>query len=171
MAVPKRISKKELAALFQRDPRSITNYVHEGMPRHPDGTYPPAACVAWLVDREREGARAGKGLNDLDLARQRKTLAEARKAELEAEELEGRMVDTDVVEQRVRALVERVAARLAGLGRYRGDVLRAMSDVDADEVLQKIEDELRRACLGLADEIEGEAPPEDGDDDSASPAA
>jgi phage terminase Nu1 subunit (DNA packaging protein) len=59
------------------------------MPKAARGKYDLTACVPWYLKREREAARGAKGLNDLDLARQRKTVAEARLAELERREGRG----------------------------------------------------------------------------------
>lgn len=166
-SLPKTGSKAQLAALLNKDIRSITNYQNEGMPvarGGPRPTYHFQQCIAWYIERERELARKGKGLNELDQVRARKTHAEARKAELELEELEGRLVPLEVHEQRVTRLCEQLAARCKTLGRYMGDVQRAMTEVDASALLERIQDDLLRALMGLGDEDLEDAP-ESGDDD------
>ena len=155
MPLPKSVTKAELARVLKKDPRSITNYQNEGMPVERGGRRPMYAldeCVAWYVDREREAARSGKGLNELDQMRTRKTLADARKAELEVEQLEGRLLPAELFEERVTLLCERLAARCKTLGRYRGEVQRAMTDAEADELLERVQDELLAALAGTADD-------------------
>lgn len=164
--LPKTGSKAQLAQLLNKDIRSITNYQNEGMPVARAGTRPVyhfQKCIAWFVERERELARKGKGLNELDQVRARKTHAEARKAELELEEMEGRLVPLEVHEQRVTRLCEQLAARCKTLGRYMGDVQRAMTEIEASQLLERVQDELLRALMGTGDELdEGEL--ESGDD-------
>lgn len=163
MALPKTGTKAQLAALLNKDIRSITNYQNEGLPVERKGARPAyhfAKCIAWFVERERENARAGKGLNELDQARMRKSHADARKAELEVDEMEARLVPLDVHEERVARLCEQLAARCKTLGRYMGDVQRAMTEVDAAALLERIQDELLRALMATSDDLDDEPQPE-----------
>ena len=75
------VTPKFLANVLKCDVRSLKNFVDEGMPKAERGKYSLSQCVPWYVERERAAARASRGLNELDLARQRKTLAEAQEAE------------------------------------------------------------------------------------------
>lgn len=170
MALPKTGSKAQLAQLLNKDIRSITNYQNEGMPVERKGARPAyhfAKCIAWWVERERENARAGKGLNELDQARMRKSHADARKAELEVEELEGRLVPLEVHEERVTRLCEQLAARCKTLGRYMGDVQRAMTEIEAAALLERIQDELLRTLMATSDELDDGPAPEDGNGDGS----
>ncbi|MEO7457074.1 MAG: terminase small subunit [Gemmatimonadaceae bacterium] len=161
MKAAKGVSKAEIARILDKDARSITNYLKEGMPVDRTARAPAfdvVACVRWFVDREREAARSGKELNELDQMRARKAFADARKTELELAELEGALLPLDVHETRVRQLCERLAGRVKTLNRYRGDVQRAVSSVEVDELLERIEDEMLAALMASADEIEDEPP-------------
>lgn len=161
MAAKKGVSKAEIARILDKDVRSVTNYVKEGMPivRGKSPTFDVVACVRWFVDREREAARSGKELNELDQMRARKAFADARKTELELAELEAALVPLEVHELRVRQLCERLASRVKTLSRYRGDVQRAVTDIEVDELLERIQDEQLAAMMESADEVE-ETPPE-----------
>lgn len=107
-----RISRKGLAALLRVDERTITNLAKEGMPKLSPGWFSLAVCIPWYVERERERARASKGLNELDLARQRKTLAEAERVELELVRERGEQVPLDTFRRFVDDMGTRVRARL-----------------------------------------------------------
>jgi phage terminase Nu1 subunit (DNA packaging protein) len=164
MKAAKGVSKAEIARILDKDVRSITNYIQEGMPIVRTGrspTFDVVACVRWFVDREREAARSGKELNELDQMRARKAFADARKTELELAELEGALLPLDVHEARVRQLCERLAGRVKTLNRYRGDVQRAVTAIEVDELLERIEDEMLAALMASADEIEDEPPTPD----------
>lgn len=143
-----------LADLFGCDARTIGNLVTEGMPKVKRGRFDVGACVRWYVERERERARAGKGLNDLDLARQRKTIAEARKAELELAAAEGAVIPTEVHATRLRERLETVAGAVKAIGRYHADVKAAVSDEAADALLDRMSDEILAELHGLRDTIE-----------------
>lgn len=160
------VSGKALAGILKVDVRTVKNLVDQGMPKQARGRYDLEACVPWYVERERETARAGKGLNDLDLARQRKTLAEARKAEIELETLEGNVIPLEDHEHRVETLAVRLAAQVKGLDRFMADVQRATSIIEAKAVVDKISDALLASLRAVADELPAEAdqvPEEHGD--------
>jgi hypothetical protein len=96
----------------------------------------------------------GEQLSILDHTKARKELAQAMKAELEIAELRGELLPIAMHEERVAQLCERLAARCKTIGRYRGEVQRAMTDLEAAQLLEKIQDELLRALMDVADEIE-----------------
>lgn len=154
------VTRGYLAELLAVDVRSIKNFVDEGMPKLARGRYDLRLCVQWYITREREAARGGKGLSDLDLAKQRKELALAAKAEIEVEQLRGESIPLDVHERRVEALAGRLAGRLKGLGRYLADVQRATTAVEASALLDRISDDLLRACSTAADDVD---PPDEDD--------
>lgn len=150
-------TRHELAALIGVDVRTIKNLVDDGMPKLARGKYDLGVCVKWYIERSVELARAGKGLNDLDLARQRKTVAEARMAELELEQLEGNLIPLDLHEQRVEGLSARLASQCKGLDRFIAGVQRATSAVDAKAVVDDISDTLLAALRAVADDLETES--------------
>ena len=154
MLVSDVVSRDDLASLFGVDVRTIKNLVDEGMPKLERGRYSLAACVPWYIQREREAARGSKGLNDLDLARQRKTVAEARIAEMDVADREGLSIPTELHAQRLRERLETVAGSVKAIGRYQPDVKAAVTDVDADRLLDRMGDEILAELFGLSDLID-----------------
>lgn len=148
------VSRHYLASLFGVDVRTIKNLVDEGMPKAERGRYALSACVPWYLQREREAARGAKGLNDLDLARQRKTVAEARLAELNVEKEEGRVIPTELHGSRLLERLETVAGAVKAIGRYQPDVKAATTDVAADALLDRMSDEILAELYALSDTIE-----------------
>lgn len=148
------VSRDFLARVFGCDVRTITNYVSAGMPKSARGKFPLASCVQWHVGAEREAARAGKGLNDLDLARQRKTIAEARVAELDLAEREQLSIPIEMHRKRLRERLESVAGQVKAIGRYQPDVKAATTDAQADALLDRMADEILAELHGLTDKIE-----------------
>lgn len=147
------VNRSQMADVLGVDVRSIKNFVDDGMPKMARGKYDLGACVKWFVEHEREKARAGKGLNDLDLARQRKTIAEARKAELELETLEGNVIPLDMHESRLEAIGLRLAAQCKGLDRFISDVQRATSTIEAKAVVDRVSDALLAALMKVSDDL------------------
>jgi phage terminase Nu1 subunit (DNA packaging protein) len=154
MAVVDAVTRDYLAGLLGVDIRTIKNLVDEGMPKLDRGRYSLSACVPWYIQRERERSRESKGLNDLDLARQRKTNAEARKAEMEVAQLEGMTIPTELHAERLRERLETVAGAVKAIGRYQPDVKAAITDVDADRLLDRMSDEILAELYGLSDTID-----------------
>lgn len=153
------VSRDMLAAILGVDVRTVTNCVNEGMPKSSRGRFPLGAAVQWYIGREREKARGGKGLNELDVARQRHENAKATLAEMEVADREGRTIPVEVHQQRLRERLETVAGNLKALGRYQPDVKAAVTDEAADALLDRMGDEVTAELFGLRDEIpdEGEA--------------
>jgi hypothetical protein len=144
-----------LAELFGVTVKSIQRWEEEGLPRNADGTYPLAKCISWWGDRRaRLALEEHGGESELDRMRTRKLEAEARRAELELAREEGTLIPIDVHEERLEARCQQLAARCKGLGRYLGDVLSATADVDAMALLERIGDDLLRALMEVASEIE-----------------
>lgn len=148
------VGRDDLARLLGVDVRSIANYAAEGMPRRARGRYPLGACVRWYIERERQAARAGKGLNDLDLARQRKTVAEARLAELRLAEQEAAVVPVAVHAERLRERLEQVAGNVRAINRYQPDIRAATTDVAADALCERMADEILAELYALSDTID-----------------
>jgi phage terminase Nu1 subunit (DNA packaging protein) len=148
------VSRQALANLFGVDVRTIANLVSEGMPKLARGLFSLSACLPWYIDREREAARAGKGLNDLDLARQRMTNANARKAERELAQAEGLLIPADLHERRLRERLDSVAGALKANSRYHAQVKAATTDEAADALLEKMADEQLAELYALNDKID-----------------
>lgn len=148
------VNRDFLSRVLGVDVRSIKNFVDEGMPKSARGRFSLIACVQWYLEREREKARGAKGLNDLDLARQRKTVAEARTAELDLAEREGQVITMDLHRQRLRERLETVAGAIKANGRYQPDIKAAVTDEQADALLQRMGDEQLAELYDLKDEIE-----------------
>jgi phage terminase Nu1 subunit (DNA packaging protein) len=148
------VGREFLSRVLGVDVRSLKNFVDDGMPKSGRGRFPLGAAVQWYVERQREAARAGKGLNDLDLARQRKTIAQARIAELSLSEKEGDSIPLEVHGERLRERLESVAGNIKGIGRYHADVMAAVTDTDAEALLERMENEILAELHGLADTIE-----------------
>lgn len=151
---PDLVSRDFLAGLLAVDVRSLKNFVDEGMPKAARGQYSLSACVSWYIQRERELARGSKGLNDLDLARQRKTVAEARLAELNVQKEEGLVIPTELHAERLRERLETVAGAVKAISRYHALVKAATTDEAADALLDKMADEILAELHGLSDTIE-----------------
>jgi phage terminase Nu1 subunit (DNA packaging protein) len=154
MAVTDRVGRRYLADLLGVDVRSLKNFVDEGMPKLDRGQYSLSACVPWYIQREREAARGSKGLNDLDLARQRKTVAEARKAELDVAKAEEQVIPTEMHAERLRERLQTVAGAVKAISRYHADVKAATTDAAADALLDRIGDELLAELFTLSDSID-----------------
>jgi hypothetical protein len=138
--------------------RRVQQLADDGvLPRAGRGKYLLIPCVQgyikyWRDRAEGRGVEAGDGA--LYKARTRKTQAEALLAELDLAEAEGRLIPLDMHEDLVRKLCELLAAKCKSLGQYIGDVQLATTDVDAAALLERITDELLRAFMRAADEIE-----------------
>lgn len=154
MAASDLVGRDFLAKLLGVDVRTIKNLVDEGMPKLERGRYALTACVPWYIQREREAARGAKGLSDLDLARQRKTIAEARRAELDVAEAEGQVIPTELHADRLRERLVTVAGAVKAIGRYHADVKAATTDIAADQLLERMSDEILAELHGLSDTID-----------------
>lgn len=148
------VTRDYLAKLFGVDVRSIKNFVDEGMPKAARGKYSLQACVPWYINREREAARQNRGLNDLDLARQRKTVAEARLAEIELETAEGQAIPLELHLSRLRERLESVAGSVKAISRYQPDIKAAVTDEAADALCDRMGDEILAELHGLTDTID-----------------
>lgn len=148
-------SREQIAEILQDcGIRTVAHFVDEGMPKAARGKYPIARCVDWYVERKVAQARAERGLNDLDVARQRKTNAEARLAELELAKAEESVVPVATFEEVLTERLETVAGALKAIHRYQPDVKAATTDEDADALLDRMRDEMLAELHGLSDSIE-----------------
>lgn len=110
------LTQTELALRLEVSTAWVRELTHRGvLSRNPDGSYPwPTAKEeheAFQEDGESERA-AGFGDESYEKARARKVAAQARAAELDVLEREGRLVSLDDVEPLLREPLERVNAVL-----------------------------------------------------------
>lgn len=77
---------------------------------------------------------------------------------------EGTLIALEVHEMRVEKLSERLAAAVKGLGRFAGDVQRATTDVESAELLERISDDLLRALMAVADDVDDLVDADEDDD-------
>lgn len=163
------LTRAQVAAVLGCDERSITNYQAATPPiptiRHGRQVrYPLAPCVLWYVDFRLREARGNRLPSELDMARSRKAIADARRVELELAQLEGRLLPDTHVEHFCEALADRVVAiATGGLTRYVADVQRAETGVAAQRLLEQIGEDIVASCAQLAEELaaEGDALDED----------
>jgi phage terminase Nu1 subunit (DNA packaging protein) len=148
------VTRNFLARLLGVDVRTITNCRKENAPQSARGLYPLADFVMWYVQREREAARGAKGLNDLDLARQRKTIADARLAELTLAKEESRVIPIELHQQRLRERLETVAGNVKAIGRYQPHIKAAVTDEAADVLCDRMSDEILAELYDLKDTID-----------------
>lgn len=157
------VSAKYLATVLGVDPRSVKNFVDEGMPKLERGRYALAPCVRWYVDREVASARAGKALNELDLARQRKTVAEAQEAELRLAKAAGAVIDAEVYQEIVGQICDRMMSVIQNMPSNHSIALEqlGLTSAKAEVVLEHIATELTQALRSHADELEAEGNADD----------
>lgn len=153
------VTAKFLANVLKVDVRSLKNFVDEGMPKAARGKYALSQCVPWYVERERQAARASRGLNDLDLARQRKTVAEAQAEELRVAKLFASVIDNDVHKEVVATINDRILAILQNVpGNYGLHLEKAGVPIDkAEAVLEMIATEMTVELRTIADSLDADA--------------
>lgn len=160
------VGPKFLANVLKCDVRSLKNFVDEGMPKATRGRYSLAECVPWYIERERQAARAGRGLNDLDLARQRKTVAEAQTEELRVAKLMGTLIDATIHEKVIGDICDRLLAILQNApSNYGLRLERAGVPIDKGEaVLEAIATEMTAELRNVADILDAQAERDEEDD-------
>lgn len=169
MPLPDRLSRSEIATVLGVTERSITNYQKLPKPiptsRHQRHvTYPLVPCVAWFVDYRIQESASAKGMSELDMAKQRREIAAARKMELEVAALEGSMMPTELHDKRLRERCDELAGRVKGLNRYIGKIRSTQTEEEADLLAEQMEDELLAALRETADAIPDDDPEDHGDD-------
>lgn len=153
------VGPKFLANVLKCDVRGLKNFVDEGMPKAQRGRYSLAACVPWYVEYKVQAARAGKGLNDLDLARQRKTIAEAQEAELRVAKALGELIDADTHKEIVGQLCSRLMAILQNIPSNYGLRLEnaGVPSDRSEALLEAIANEMTSELRTTADQLDAEA--------------
>lgn len=163
------LTRAKIAAVLGVDERSITNYQAESppIPEIRDGRavrFPLGPSVAWYVERERRRARGNTLPSELDMARGRKAIADARRTELDLAQLEARLIPMELHEELYAMVSDRlVAAATGGLAAFVHAVQRADTAAAAQRVLEEIGDQIVVAAASVGEELEREAnePPPD----------
>ena len=162
-----KISAQDLARELKKDRRTVTNWFNEtpGLPSTVDKArrrvVDLAALLDWWAERAVRHARAAweREVRPADpedgmrAARQRKETALAQKLELEVAEIRGELLPLDMYETRLTRICQELAARVKTLGRFRGEVQRAMTEREAAQLLEEIIDYTLKALMSVADEI------------------
>jgi hypothetical protein len=171
MSRSKGISQKELGERLGITTRQIRNLVFEGLPKDGEG---PKATHPWPESRDwynayiRAQERKKQPEDDLKDLRKRKFIAEVRKAEIEVEEADGRLIPFDVHELRVGQICDRLRNVLMTVpSKFLSRIQVTRTDLEAQAVGEQIRDELLRALQGTAEDIDDEDPSVDdvaGDD-------
>lgn len=139
-----------LERVFRVSQQMISEYVKAGMPRADRGRYDLAACTEWYLDRKR--AEIEQKLDDLDWKEQDTRLkrAKARIAEMEADQLQGSVVNKEIVRNEYARVANNIRSRLLGIGGSLSPQLVGISSVQAvqkmlDDSIWNALDELSRA--------------------------
>lgn len=109
------MSQREAAERLNLTTRQVKNLADAGMPtRSEDGKvrYPFPECFTWYLDYKIASALANRVPDDEHEAKRKLVAAQAKKAELEADELEGLLVRVADVEAEVAGLLEQLRANL-----------------------------------------------------------
>ncbi len=167
----KELSKAAAADRLGVSTKQVERYVHEGMPCTGTGAerrFPWPEIRRWRDDLLRSQGRAeaerAPALPEYEEARTRKTIAEARLAEMEAAREEGRLVYVEQVDEVVEEIGQRVRAVLVNMpSTYVTELERlGVSPADGERVLWKIAEDLTRALRGVADDLDDDDGPDDG---------
>ncbi len=158
---PLMATKRDIASILGKSSRTVDTLAVDGLPRTMVGTrfmYPVAECVAWMNDRRtyRPPAEAGD-------AEERWRQARARKWELEADALEGKLVPMADVAAETGEMVARLRGRLSSVpSKYAHQLAPLTKVTETRRALEDMVDEVV-AELRLTGEALGD---EDGDNDA-----
>lgn len=162
MSRSKSITQKELAERLGITGRHVRNLVFEGMPKDGEGpkaTHPWPESRDWYNGYLRAQERKKEPEDDLKELRKRKFVAEVRKAELEIEEAEGRVVRYEIVELRIGQICDRLRNVLMTVpSKFLSRIQVARSELEAQAVGEQIRDESLRALQGTAQDVDDDDP-------------
>ncbi len=150
------VTQTELAALLGLSTRQIRNLEAEGIPFRSDGRrkeYPVPDAIRWYVGRKQEEAERAVERTDYEEALARKTLAEARRAELQLAELEGSLIPRALAEQMLGRVLERIRSRLTAIPGVYSTQLAGLSPRALVQPLRRMVQEVLGDLSGSADEI------------------
>ena len=162
MSRSKNISQKDLGERLGITTRQIRNLVFDGMPKDGEGpkaTHPWPESRDWYNTYIRAQERKKQPEDDLKDLRKRKFVAEVRKAEIEVEEADGRLIPFDVHEKRIAGICDRLRGILMTVpSKFLSRIQVTRTDLEAQACGEHIRDELLRALQGTAAEIDDEDP-------------
>lgn len=153
------LTQKELAEVLPVTARQIRTLTKEGMPTENLGArtlYPLAECVRWYV-AYREAIVSGQRSSKSE-AQTRKIEAQARLAELEVEEAEGRLIPLDLHEDRLAAILDRLRSKILAIpGAWPPRLMGAKSVPDMVRRLKPLVQEILQTLADTAGEVEDDA--------------
>lgn len=161
LAAGKLVSIIDLARVTGFDEGTIRRWTRAGCPFTREGTrlqFDPAAVKAWLDERGKKPGQRGRPAaidgapsdvkESLALAKLRKELALAERAELDVAERKGELMPRAEVEQATVARILEVRAALLGLA---ARVTPRVVGQDGATVHGIVDEEARRICEGFAE--------------------
>jgi hypothetical protein len=157
-----KLTPAQLAEFRGVDPRTVSNWLQEKPPvpstmKKGRRSFESTAVATWWEERAARRAVSAEA-PDFEKARARKALADAEIQELTLAKLKGELVPIALHEDQVATLADRVAAvATGGLSRYVGEVQLATTPIAAIALLERIGDDVMRACQGLSEELDAEA--------------
>lgn len=155
---------KSLQMMYRREPGVlVTRPAEKGTGTKLEYKLPD--CVVNLLKREREAGSRNKS-RKVDTSSkklsERKLEAETRMAELELAELEGDVIRLDLHEKRVDEICGRLSSALEVIpSKYLSRIQVARTELEAQEVGEKIRDDTKGALFAVADDLEEDKPTEE----------
>ena len=139
----KKISRSEVAFLFNVNPSTVSKWVKQGFPRNTDGSFSLRECIQWALDRI-ESERPSEGNTEAQ-----RWLTEFRKERakitaLERNQREGSLISKVEVERQFTARCYEFSRTLLLMPRRISHRLAAKSKKQLREVEAILDDEVRR---------------------------
>jgi len=148
----KYVNQRDAAERLNLTTRQVNNLVSQGLPTRSTGgkvTYPFPDCIRWYVEHKVRTALAALEPEDGEEAKRRLTTAQARKAEIEVEALEGRMVLVDDTIREVGAMLDALRSNLLAFPTKHANRLVGCKTIA--EVTRKLEPAVAELMTVLAD--------------------
>lgn len=146
------VGQTELAAQFRVSRRTIIDWETKGLRRARVGTqarYNLAEAIAWRVEQAR-----GTGPDAKEAAVLRRLEADARRVELEVQQVEGQLIPLALHTSRLAGILDRLRARLsAAPGAWAPQLVGLKSVPDALKRARELVNELLAALNAAAEEI------------------
>jgi phage terminase Nu1 subunit (DNA packaging protein) len=135
-------TQRELAEHLDLSPQSVTDLVRKGVFLINKGRSPVNidACRVAYINFLRQAARYTKkdGIGDINEEKTKLTAAQARKAELEVEELEAKLIPAELVEDTWNDYVSNARAKLLGLpSRIAHHVITIDKYAEAEQIIKE----------------------------------
>lgn len=139
----KTLSKIDLAAALGVSTQTLDQWLGRGMPyvsRPGAGSrayrFDLSEVLRWRIDYERAQAEAGTDETDLDEAKRRRAVAEARIAEMQADREAGRLLPREDVDAAMVGAFARVRSRLLAIPSKAGPLVQGQSTAEAAETIR-----------------------------------